>query len=131
MDLKMMSAVELAFVGDAVYELEVRRRIAQSINTNPNTLHRMCVGYVNATAQHEAYKLIVGMLSEDEAAIARRGKNSTKVSVPKNASPMAYREATALEAVFGYLYLTGNSGRITELADIIFDAMPNADSDNG
>ena len=119
MDLKMMSAVELAFVGDAVYELLVRGRIARSINTSPNTLHRMSVEYVCANAQHDALAAIDDLLTEQEQTIVRRGVNSTKTSVPRHASPKLYRRATALEALFGYLYLSDQSSRIQELFDVI------------
>lgn len=115
----MMSAVELAFVGDAVYELLVRSRIAHSVNTSPNTLHRMSVGYVCANSQFAALSAINDMLTEQEQNIVRRGINSTKTSVPKHVSPLLYRRATALEALFGYLYLSDQKERIDELFAVI------------
>lgn len=120
MDLKSMSAVELAFVGDAVYELEIRSRIARQLNTTPNRLHRICVRYVNAAAQQQALSSIYEMLDETEQNIVRRGKNATKTTVPRNSSPAAYREATALEALFGWLFLTDRAERIQQLMQVIW-----------
>lgn len=121
MDIQQMNALELAFVGDAVYELLVRENIAKSINSNPNTLHKMAVEYVRAEAQSAALRVIEPLFTETEANIARRGRNSTKVTVPKSASPRDYRAATALEAVFGYLHLSGQTARINELMTAIFN----------
>ena len=124
MDIKSMSPLELAFVGDAVYELMVRRRIANEINTVPNTLHRLTVQYVRAEAQHHALESLWDVLDEAEQDVARRGRNATKVSVPKNSNPRDYRDATALEALFGWLYLTGNSQRAEQLFSMIGEPTP-------
>ncbi|MEA4911466.1 MAG: ribonuclease III domain-containing protein [Oscillospiraceae bacterium] len=110
-EIKQKSAVELAFMGDAVYELLVREHITRSIDTKPNTLHRMCVDYVCADAQCAALELLLPELSPEELDIVRRGKNATKTSVPRNGSPRSYRSSTALEALFGYLYLCGETQR--------------------
>ena len=114
-DAKQKSPVELAFVGDAVYELLVREHISLAHNAPAGRLHSMCVAYVRAEAQHKALQRISPLLTEAEADIARRGRNANKVTASKNADPADYRAATALEALFGYLYLTGQNARIRTL----------------
>ena len=116
---KRKSPVELAFIGDAVFELLVRERITRRVDTTANRLHRMAVDYVCAGAQAEALETILPALSEAEQDIVRRGKNASKVSVPRNGNPRSYRSSTALEALFGYLYLSGETERIRELFDQI------------
>ena len=118
-DNRMKSGAQLAFVGDAVFELLVREHIAQKFNTNAKTLHNIAVTYVSAEAQQRSLGHLIDSLSEEEKDIARRGKNAHKVTAPKNTSHLAYRSATALEAVFGYLYLRGKTQRIKELFEIL------------
>lgn len=118
-DIRMKSAVELAFVGDAVYELLVRDYIARRVDTNAGTLHRMAVEFVCAAAQSRALDGIADMLTDEERDIVRRGKNANKTPVPRSSSPKDYRSSTSLEALFGYLYLCGRSERINELFDAI------------
>ena len=114
-DAKQKSPVELAFVGDAVYELLVREHISLSHNAPAGRLHSMCVSFVRAEAQHAALERIRDLLTETEADIVRRGRNANKVTASKNADPADYRAATALEALFGFLYLTGQTERIRTL----------------
>ncbi len=116
---KQKSPIELAFLGDAVFELLVRDRITRSVDTSANKLHRAAVGYVCAQAQADALEHIAPMLTEAEQDIVRRGKNSSKVSVPRNVNPRSYRCSTALEALFGYLYLCGETARIRTLFEEI------------
>ncbi len=114
-EIKLKNPVELAFVGDAVYELLVRDYIARKIDTGAGRLHRMAVSFVRADAQAKALESIEFMLSDEERDIVRRGKNSSKTTVPRNGNPKSYRSATALEALFGYLFLLGRSERIGQL----------------
>lgn len=111
--------MELAFVGDAVYELLVRNHIASAINAPTGKLHALAVKYVCADAQCSALEKITPVLTEEELDIVRRGKNASKTSVPKNGTPRTYRSATGLEALFGYLYLVNNSERIRTLFNLI------------
>lgn len=119
----------LAFYGDSVYEMLVRNRIVAEHQTNAGQLHNMAVERVRASYQSEAVNVIEPMLCEDEADILRRGRNAGGVSVPKSAKPSEYRRATALEALFGYLSLTGRFERIEELFEAICAALP-IESDN-
>ena len=99
----------LAFIGDAVYEVYVRARILAEANTSANALHKKAIGYVKASAQAGAAKQMMDTLSDDELAAFKRGRNAKSATVPKNADVTDYRYATALEALFGYLYLSGEN----------------------
>lgn len=114
----------LAFYGDSVYETLVRNRIVTRHQTNAGRLHNLAVERVRASYQSEAVNVIEPMLTEREADILRRGRNAGGISVPKSAKPSEYRRATALEALFGYLSLTGQSERVRELFDAICTALP-------
>ncbi|MEG0912582.1 MAG: ribonuclease III domain-containing protein [Oscillospiraceae bacterium] len=116
---KRKSPVELAFIGDAVFEVLVREHITRNVDTSANKLHRMAVSYVCAEAQSEALEQIAGDLTAEELDIVRRGKNASKVSVPRNGTPRTYRSSTAFEALFGYLYLSGETERIDQLFEKI------------
>lgn len=109
----------LAFIGDGVYELLVRGHLLDNGNLPAKTLHRMAVEQVNAPAQAEVYNLIAGRLTADESEILRRAKNSKISRIPKSSSIEEYHKATAVEALFGYLYLGGEIDRILELFSMI------------
>ena len=128
-DDKTRSGAQLAFVGDAVFELLVREHIAKKYSANAKTLHNLAVTYVSAEAQQRALDTIADFLTEHEQDIARRGKNAHKVTAPKNFSYRTYRSATALEAIFGYLYLSGQTDRIKQLFDMIVSFHDSENSD--
>lgn len=117
-DPKQLNALDLAFVGDGVYGLLVRERLARGGSRPVGELHRMAVGYVNAASQAAAYDCIAPLLTESEQAIYRRGRNGG-AHPPKNANPGDYAKATGLEALFGYLYLNGERQRLRELFERI------------
>lgn len=114
----------LAFYGDSVYEVLVRRYVITRHQTNAGRLHELAVERVRAGYQSEAAAVIEPLLSEREADILRRGRNAGGISVPKSAKPSEYRKATALEALFGYLSLTGQDDRLEELFNKICDTLP-------
>ncbi len=116
---KNYSALTLAYIGDCVYELYVRGYLIQKSDQKVNLLHKTSTGFVCAKAQAELYHRIKDMLSEDETAVFHRGRN-TKSHVPKNAVVSDYRIATGIEALFGYLYITGKKDRISELLQQLF-----------
>ena len=97
-DVKMLSPLVWAYVGDSVYEMFIRTKILTKGNRPANDLHKMAVGYVKAKAQAEAAHKILDMLSEEELEIYKRGRNTNIHTVPKNADMADYRHATALEA---------------------------------
>lgn len=112
----------LAFYGDCVYELLVRRRVVLKGGAPAGRLHDLAVKQVRAAYQSRAVAVIEPMLTEREADILRRGRNAGGVSVPKSAKPSEYRRATALETLFGYLSLTGQDERAEELFSAICEA---------
>ena len=118
---RQLSPLVLAFVGDAVYGLLVRERLVLMANTAVNKLHNQSVRFVNAVSQAAAVDQILSDLSEDELTIFKRGRNSTVNTVPKNANSADYHKATGLEALFGYLYLSGNNERMVQLFDLVWD----------
>lgn len=118
-DPKQISPLTLAFVGDAVYDLLVREKIVCDANRSVNDLHSIAVKQVKAAAQAKTAEKLFDMFTEEEMAIFKRGRNAKTAHIAKNASTSDYHKATGLEAVFGYLYLSGYIERIKELFDII------------
>ena len=116
--IKLLSPSVLSFVGDAVYTLLVRTHLADKSRPS-GELHELAVNFVKAPAQAEAFKKIEPYLSEDELSVFRRGRNFHTANTPKSASGADYHTATGLECIFGFLHLSGNSGRIAELFGII------------
>lgn len=121
-DPKLLSPLDLAFVGDGVYELLVRSHLAAGGSRPVGKLHEMAVGMVRAEAQSEVYHLLEPVLTEEEAAVLKRGRNAHNTKAPRHTDPSQYRRATGVEALFGYLYLTGQNERIEELFDLILAA---------
>lgn len=119
-NVKELSAGTLAFVGDAVYGLMVRHRLAE-VNRPIGELHRLSVKYVNANAQAEAFKTIEPFLSEEEMAQFKHGRNLHTNHVPKQSTQAQYHAATGIEALFGYLHLSGKHDRLNELFNIIWN----------
>ena len=113
--VKQMNPVVLAFVGDAAYTLLVRERLALSSAYKTGELNRRASEVVSAHGQSETLEKILPLLTEEEAEIYRRGRNAKKPTKSKNASVTEYARSTGLEAVIGFLYLTGNTARISEL----------------
>ena len=117
-EAQLKNPLALAFIGDSLWDLLVRGRLLRS-PAKVNALHRQAITRVNAGAQAEAYRRILPCLTPEETDIARRGMNAhARHNVPKNQDPVAYSQATGLEALFGYLYLSGQGDRILELFDI-------------
>jgi ribonuclease-3 family protein len=118
-----LNPLNLAFVGDAVYELMVRERLLRNGGLPMQELHGRAVRYVCAQAQSAAYDILCGELTEEEAQVLRRGRNSSAIRAPKSSSMMEYRRSTGVEALLGYLYLKGEDARLEELAEIIFEVI--------
>ena len=118
--IKNLNPSVLAFVGDAVYELYVRKHIA-SINRPSGELHSLSVKMVCAPSQAEAFKKIEPLLSEEELAIFKRGRNAHIGNVPKSATVGEYHTATGLECLFGFLHLSENTKRTDELFKLILE----------
>lgn len=112
MDIKHMNTTVLAFLGDAVYEVCVRKYVIETGQTNADLLHRVAVRFVRADAQACALKAMMDMLSEEELALVKRARNKKISTRPKNADPVAYKLATAFEALIGFLYLSQRYDRM-------------------
>ncbi|MBP1578240.1 MAG: hypothetical protein J6C75_07150 [Oscillospiraceae bacterium] len=127
-DMRLINPLTLAFVGDGVYEMLVREEIVRRhTSLSAKKLHALTVEMVRATAQCRGYELIAPHLTEEETSIFKRGRNSNGITAPKHTSVAQYRVATGLEALFGWLYLSGESERIRELFQIILDGEENAE----
>ncbi|MCC8023635.1 MAG: ribonuclease III [Clostridiales bacterium] len=118
-DVKNLSPLTLAFVGDGVYELMVRERLVCEANRPVNDLHRLSVAQVKAAAQKRAADALLPVLTGEELAVYKRGRNAKTGHTPKHASEADYHAATGLEALFGYLYLSGGEQRLRELFGLI------------
>ena len=114
-DIRLYSPQALAFLGDAVYEILVRERIVHRANMPVNKLHLQAVEQVRASYQSKAYAVVEPVLTEEELAALKRGRNISSIKPPKNGTMQDYRRATGLECLFGYLYLKGEIQRINEL----------------
>ena len=113
--LHEISSIGLAHMGDAVYEVLVRGWLCSHGKATGKGLHRATIALVCAPEQARRAERILPDLTEEEADVFRRGRNAHVHSIPRNASRREYQEATALEALFGYLYLSGRRERINEL----------------
>ena len=110
-----ISPVVLAFVGDAVYSLFVRERLVFSSDYKTGELNKLATGEVKATAQAEFVKEIMPLLTEEELAIYKRGRNAKKGTRSKSASVANYNASTGFEALLGYLYVLGENDRLNFL----------------
>ena len=114
-DIKSYSGLTLAYIGDAIYELVIRTYIVEQGNAPVNKLHKQVVKLVKASAQAELYHNIKDKLTEEEEAMYKRGRNAKSFTSAKNTDIVEYRTSTGLEALIGYLYLTGQISRMLEL----------------
>lgn len=110
-----VNPVVLAFVGDAVYSLFVRGKLALSSDFKTGEMNKVFTGEVKAVAQAELVKTLLPLFTEEETAIFKRARNAKKNTRAKNASVAEYNMSTGFEAVLGYLYLTGDNDRLNFL----------------
>ena len=110
-----ISPVTLAFVGDAVYSLYVRQRLVLTTDYGTGELQKLSSSKVSAHGQSGLLEKLLPLLTEEETDIYKRGRNAKKPTKSKNASVVEYNRSTGLEAVLGFLYLTGRDSRITQL----------------
>lgn len=114
-ELMNVSSLGLAHLGDSVYEVLVRSWVCMGGTAKIKDLHKQTVRFVSAPAQAQLVEKILPSLSEEEADVFRRGRNAAPHSVAKSATRSQYQTATALEALFGWLWLQGRTDRINEL----------------
>lgn len=110
-----LNTTALAYIGDSVFEVYVRKYILDKGYVHADKLHKEAIKFVNAEEQSRAIKNILPQLSEEELSLVKRARNHKTASKPKNADPVSYKWATALEALIGYLYLGGEEGRLKEI----------------
>lgn len=120
----LLSPSVLCFVGDAVYGLYVRTKLAE-VNRPSKELHKLSVEFVKASAQAVAFGIIEPILSEKEISVFKRGRNFHTSTTPKSATNKEYHTATGLECLFGFLHLSGEKDRTDELFNIIWKGMEN------
>lgn len=122
--VKQMSPLVLAWVGDSVFDLFVRCRLAaKKKSESAHKMHVKAINYVSAGAQSKIVNVLYDLLNDEEKAIFRRGRNSKSATIPKHADVLDYRRATAFEAVLGYLYLLGNQERLNVLLNMAVDVI--------
>jgi ribonuclease-3 family protein len=119
-DPKMTNPLVLAFLGDATYAHCVRYHLIARGLAKPQQLHKEANRYVSAKAQANILLAMMPVLTEEELAVVKRGRNAKSGSTAKNADIIDYRHATAFEALIGYLYLTGQQARIAEIMQQAF-----------
>ena len=119
--IRGISSIGLAHMGDAVYELLVRTWLCAHGKATGKGLHRATVALVCAPKQAELAQRILPLLTEEEQAVFRRGRNAQGHSIPSHASRAQYSTATALEALFGWLYLGGQRQRASDLFDVMME----------
>ena len=125
-DIRAISSIGLAHLGDAVYELLVRAYLCAQGKATGRGLHRAAVELVKAPAQARLADRILPLLMEEELAVFKRGRNANVNTIPHSASRSDYLKATALECLFGYLYLQGATGRINELFNAMMEVTRDA-----
>ena len=113
------SPLSLAFLGDSVYDTLVREYLLRKANMPVAKLHSAKIRLVCAEFQSDAYDVLSENLTEHELSVLKRGRNATGNTVPKHADAAQYRRATAIECLFGYLYITGQNERISQLFEVM------------
>lgn len=116
-----LSSLALAHMGDGVYELMVRSYLCLHGKSTNKGLHKATVGYVSAPAQSAAVEVILPLLTPEEEEVFRRGRNASPHTIPAHAKREDYARATALEALFGWLWLRGETGRLNVLFEKIME----------
>ena len=114
-DAALMPPIKLAYIGDTIYDLHIRAYVLSRYNGPINQLNKRVIGFVNATAQAKAVLALKDSLTETEWKMVKKGRNQKTATSAKNKSITDYRYATGFEALLGYLYLSGENGRLEEV----------------
>ena len=125
-DIGSYSPLVLAYVGDTVFDLMIKSMVVNEGNRQVQKIHERASHYVQASAQSRMMRVIQPLLSEEEHAVFRRGRNTKSVTPAKNQSITDYRRATGFEALVGYLYLKKEYGRLVQLVKIGLDETESA-----
>lgn len=123
-----LNSLTLAFIGDAVYEIMVRKKlIEEHYNLSTSQLHMLAVEKVKATSQAKAYDYIKFDLTDQERKIMKRGRNNNSTHCPKNSSHIEYKKATGIETLFGFWYLNNEHEKITQYFRRIYNFLEGAE----
>ncbi|MFG6319478.1 MAG: Mini-ribonuclease 3 [Clostridia bacterium] len=114
----MLSPLVWAYIGDSVYELFIRTNLVNTSNAKPHKLHIESIKYVKAKAQADILEKIYDVLTDKEKDIVRRGRNTENHHVAKNSNVADYAKSTAFEALIGYLYLSYQDERLSEILEM-------------
>lgn len=128
-DIRLYSPLALAYIGDAVYDLLIRTEIVAKGNSQVNKYHKQVSSIVKADSQAELMHVLLDELTEEEKAVYRRGRNANSYTKAKNATMGVYHRATGFEAVLGYLYLTEQYQRITDLIKLGREKLKNGQTE--
>lgn len=121
LNASLLNPAQLAYIGDAVYEIYIRHYLLTLGITKSSKLQQQAETFVKAQMQNEALKIISPMLSEEEQKIVLRGRNNKHKNKPKNASVEEYNNATGLEALMGFLYLNKRKERMDKIISVIIN----------
>ena len=123
MDANMYSSLNLAYIGDAVYELYVRMRLVANHKMPVAKFHKKTIMIVSAKGQAISIDAIMDKLTKEELAVYRSGQNAKSNTSSKNASIVDYHKATGFEALIGYLYLKGDTDRLEQIEELAVKAV--------
>ena len=130
-DIREYSPLTLAYIGDSIYDLVIKTLVISRGNRPVNQLHKMTSSLVQASAQSRMMRTLQGLLTEEEHAVYKRGRNAKSVSPAKNQSVTDYRRATGFEALMGYLYLEKEWERMLTLIRTGLDSLEAGDTGEG
>jgi len=119
------NGLALAYIGDAYYELEIRKYLLDAGLTKVNDLHNRAIEYTSANSQKDIIDSLMDKLTEEEIEYYKRGRNSGGTHKPKNTSLNIYRKATGFESLIGYLFLIKNEERLAEIIKYSIDFINN------
>lgn len=117
-DLQNVSQQNLAFIGDAIYNVYIRTYLVSNSNTNTGKLHKKSILYVSAKAQSNIIDIIYDTLDDEEKIVYKRGRNTNINTVSKNVDVVSYKKATGYEALLGYLYLKNDISRLEKIINM-------------
>lgn len=116
-EINLLSPLVWAYVGDAVYELYIRKKLVNESNMKPHKLHMEAIKHVKAKSQAENLQEIYDYLNDEEREIVRRARNTQNHHLPKNSNVQEYMYSTAYEALIGYLFLTKKYDRLKKIIE--------------
>ena len=123
MDTRNINIITLAYMGDAVYEVYIRKALIEKNIALVDDLQKVAVNYVSAKSQSKILNFLIdnGVLTLEEMDIVKRGRNYKRASHPKNTDILTYKNSTGFEALIGYLYLINNKERLDEIMNIVLE----------